>query len=166
MELYKGKYWEVVFVDWCQDHPGYCIIGNEQESLSDLEPEAWLELGMLEKELERVCTKLFGATMFNFACLMNNAYRDNVKPHVHYHFIPRYEERLVLFDKKYRDKHFGYNMWKWSLNRFKRQKDIFTNEERLKIYEMMKKEFNISVKALVLDKYLYTRKINLSILFM
>lgn len=74
---------------------------------------------------------------------MNNAYRDNKKPHVHYHFIPRYKESLVLFGKKYKDKHFGYNMWKWSLNIFKRQKDIFTNEERLKIYEMMKKEFYI-----------------------
>ena len=83
MELYKGKYWNVIFGVWCQDHPGYCIIGNEKESLGDLEPEAWVELGMLEKELERVCTKLFGATMFNFCCLMNNAYRDNEKPRVH-----------------------------------------------------------------------------------
>ena len=35
------------------------------------------ELGILEKELERVCKKVLGATMFNFTCLMNNAYRDN-----------------------------------------------------------------------------------------
>ena len=26
MELYKGKYWDVIFGVWCQDHPGYCII--------------------------------------------------------------------------------------------------------------------------------------------
>ena len=35
MELYKGKCWNVIFGDWCQDHPGYCIIGNDKESLSD-----------------------------------------------------------------------------------------------------------------------------------
>lgn len=140
MELYKGKYWNVIFGKWYQDHPGYCIISSEKESLSDLSGEEWEDLGKLEKELERVCKKLFGATMFNFACLMNNAYRDNEKPNVHYHFVPRYKNELNLFGKKYKDRHFGYNFWKWSLSRFKSQKDIYTKEEKLKIYEMMKKE--------------------------
>jgi len=58
MNLYKGEYWNVVFGSWCQEFPGYCIIGNEKESLSDLEPEAWIELGKIEKELERVCKKV------------------------------------------------------------------------------------------------------------
>ena len=142
MELYKGKNWDIIFGDWCQEFVGYCVIGNDKESLSNLAPEAWEELGELEKELERVCRKVFGATMFNFACLMNNAYRDNETPHVHYHFVPRYKNELKLFGKIYKDKHFGYNFWKWSLNKFKRQKDIFTKDERLKIFEMMKDEFN------------------------
>ena len=144
MELYKGKYWNVIFGEWCQEFPGYCIIGNDKETLSELEPEAWIELGQIENELERVCIKLFGATMFNFACLMNNAYRDNEKPKVHYHFVPRYKNKLNIFSKVYKDKHFGHNMWKWSLNIFKRQKDIFTQEERIKMFEMMLKEFNLS----------------------
>lgn len=55
MELYKGKYWDVIFGVWCQDHPGYCIISSDKESLSNLSPEEWQELGKLEKELERVC---------------------------------------------------------------------------------------------------------------
>lgn len=141
MELYKGKNWDVIFGDWCQEFIGYCIIGNDKESLSELTPEAWEELGKLEKELERVCKKVFGATMFNFACLMNNAYRDNEQPHVHYHFVPRYKDELNLFGKVYKDKHFGYNFWKWALSRFKCQKDIFTKDERKKIFEMMKEEF-------------------------
>lgn len=86
---------------------------------------------------------MFRATMFNFACLMNNAYKDNIVPRVYYHFIPRYRDTLMLFNKKYVDKHFGYNMWKWSLNRYKRQKDIFTKEEKLKIYEMMNEKLSI-----------------------
>ena len=143
MELYKGKYWDVIFGDWCQEFPGYCIIGNEKESLSELTPEAWEELGKLEKELERVCTKLFDATMFNFCCLMNNAYRDNEKPHVHYHFVPRYKNELKIFDKIYKDKYFGYNLWKRSLSRLKKHKDIFSSEERKQIFEMIRKEFNI-----------------------
>ena len=144
MELYKGKNWDIIFGDWCQEFVGYCIIGNDKESLSELTPEAWEELGKLEKELERVCKKVFGATMFNFACLMNNAYRDNETPHVHYHFVPRYKNELKLFGKTYKDKHFGYNFWKWALSRFKSQKDIFTIEERMKIFEMMKEEFDIN----------------------
>ena len=142
MNLYKSKNWEVVFVNWCQEFPGDCIISSNKETLSDLTQEEWAELGMLEKELERISKKLFNATMFNFACLMNNAYRDKEKPHVHFHFIPRYKEKVELFGKIYCDKHFGYNFWKWALSRFKSQKDIFTKEERIKIYEMMKEEFN------------------------
>ena len=143
MELYKGKYFEVVFCDWCQDFPGNCIISCEKESLSDLSSDEWVELGIIEKELERVCKKLFNATMFNFACLMNNAYRDNEKPHVHFHFIPRYKNELDNFNKKYKDRHFGFNMWKWALSRFKSQKDIFSKEEKIELYNMMKKEFNL-----------------------
>ena len=143
MELYKGKNWDIIFCDWCQEFVGYCIIGNKKESLSDLTTDDWEALGKLEKELERVCKNVFNATMFNFACLMNNAYRDNKTPHVHYHFVPRYKNELKLFGKIYKDNHFGYNFWKWSLSKFKRQKDIFTQEERVNIFEMMKEEFNI-----------------------
>lgn len=141
MELYRGKYWVIIFVDWCQEFPGQCIISSNKVSLSDLSSDEWVELGMLEKELEMVCRKVFNSTMFNFACLMNNAYRDNEKPHVHFQFIPRYNGKRVILNKKYRDKHFRYNFWKWSLNKFKSQKDIFTKDEKEKMFEMMKNEF-------------------------
>ena len=143
MELYKGKNWNVIYVELCQEFPGQCIISCDKQSLSDLTSEDWVELGKIEKELERVCKKLFNATMFNFCCLMNNAYRDNEKPHVHYQFIPRYKDELVLFGKKYKDRHFGYNLWKWALSKFKAQKDIFTKEEKQKIFELMNQEFKL-----------------------
>lgn len=141
MILYKGNNWEVVFVNWCQEFVGDCIISCNKESLSKLTDNDWIELGKIEKELERISKKLFNATMFNFACLMNNAYRDNEKPHVHFHFIPRYKNKLEIFNKVYKDKHFGYNFWKWALSKLKSQKDNFTKEEKIKIYEMMKNEF-------------------------
>lgn len=144
MILYKGNNFEVVFVNWCQEFVGDCIISCNKESLSELTDNDWIELGKIEKELERVSKKLFNATMFNFACLMNNAYRDNEKPHVHFHFIPRYKNKLEIFNKVYKDKHFGYNFWKWALSKLKSQKDIFTKEEKLKIFKMMKDEFNKS----------------------
>ena len=142
MKLYESKNWEVVFVRWCQEFPGDCIISSKKESLSDLTKEEWIELGELEKELERITKKLFDATMFNFACLMNNAYRDKETPHVHFHFISRYDGKRIILGKKYKDKHFGYNMWKWSLSKFKCQKDIFSREEKEQLYKMMKDEWN------------------------
>jgi diadenosine tetraphosphate (Ap4A) HIT family hydrolase len=144
MELYKGKYWEVIFGDWCQEFVGYCIISCHKEKISDLNEDEWQELGMIEKELERVCKKLFKATMFNFACLMNNAYRDNEKPHVHFHFVPRYKEKTTILGKQYKDKHFGYNFWKWALNKHKSQKDIFNKEEKQTIFTMMKNELSLT----------------------
>lgn len=143
MDLYRSDRWNVIFVEWCQEFPGQCIISSNKQSLSELDSDDWVELGMLEKELERTTKKIFNATMYNFACLMNNAYRDREKPHVHFHFLPRYENERIILGKKYIDKHFGYNMWKWSLNRFKRQKDIFTKEEKIKMFEMLKEEFKI-----------------------
>ena len=35
MELYKGKNWNVIFGSWCQDHPGYCIIRNDEERIQN-----------------------------------------------------------------------------------------------------------------------------------
>ena len=143
MNLYKSDNWEVIFGVWCQEFLGYCIIASKKENLSELTSEEWVELGKLEKELERVCKNLFNSTMFNFTCLMNNAYRDDTAPNVHFHFFPRYKNDFKLFDKVYKDKHFGYNFWKWALDDEESQKDIFSKEERIKIYEMMKKEFNV-----------------------
>lgn len=143
MQLYKGNNWEVIFVNWSQEFPGDCIISCDKEKLSDLTSDDWIELGLIEKELERITKKLFNATMYNFACLMNNAYRDKEKPHVHFHFIPRYDGERIILDKKYKDKHFGYNMWKWSLNKFRAQKDIFTSEEKEEIFKMMQKEWTL-----------------------
>ena len=144
MTLYQGKYWKGVYEKWCQEFPGQCIISNHKGCLSDLTIEEWGELGHIEKELERICQKLFNATMFNFACLMNNVYRDNETPHVHFHFLPRYKNKIKLCNKTYQDRHFGYNMWKWSLSKIKSQKDIFTKDEKKQIYQTMKDEFKIS----------------------
>lgn len=89
MKLYMGKYFEILFCDWSQEFLGDCIISSDKEH------------GRLEKELERVCKKLFNATMFNFTCLMNDVYKDNIKLHVHFHFVPRYKNKLKLFNKVY-----------------------------------------------------------------
>lgn len=140
MELYEGKNWKVIFVSKKQKHLGRCKIVNKnyKSSLSDLTIEEWTELAPIEKELERICKKLFHATMFNFACLMNKAYKENKTPYVHFHFIPRYKKNVLIGNKIYKDILFGNNIWKNTS-----YKNIFDNREILIIYHLMKKEINI-----------------------
>jgi diadenosine tetraphosphate (Ap4A) HIT family hydrolase len=143
MNLYNDDNWEVIYAHWCQEFPGYCIVSCNKERLSDLTSDDWVNLGKIEKELERVTKNVFDATMYTFACLLNTAYRDKEKPHVHFHFIPRYDGERIILNKKYKDRHFGYNMWKWSLSKFKAQKDIFTKEEKDELFKMMQQEWNL-----------------------
>ena len=45
-------------------------------------------------------------------------------------------------NKKYIDRHFGFNMWKWANSKFKCQKDIFNKQEKMEIFNLMKNEWN------------------------
>ena len=54
MNIYEGNNWTIVFVDWCQEFVGDCIISCDKEQLSELTDEDWKELGKLEKELESI----------------------------------------------------------------------------------------------------------------
>ncbi len=147
MIIYETKNWSVVFANKKQNFLGRCKIVNKKgkNSLSELTKEEWQELGVLEKTLEIVCKELFGATMFNFACLINFAYRDKVEPIVHFQFVPRYDNVVKIFGKKYKDKRFGYKLWRWYNNKFKHQKTIFSKTEINKIYDMMKTSFNSKI---------------------
>lgn len=46
--------------------------------------------------------------MFNWACLMNHAYKKNPpQPHVHWHFIPRYKVPVKFIEEIYEDLEFS-----------------------------------------------------------
>lgn len=44
MNIYEGNNWKIVFVSWCQEFVGDCIISCEKESLSDLTDEERIEM--------------------------------------------------------------------------------------------------------------------------
>ena len=54
--------------------------------------------------------------MFNYSCLMNNAYRDNEKPRVHFHFRPRYSSPVTVLGQTFSDHNFGEHYLSASLN--------------------------------------------------
>ena len=143
MELYKGKFWNVIYQDWNQEFPGSCYITSQKEKLSDLEPEEWIELGLLEKELERVTKLLFNATMCNFCCFMNVAYKEKTKPYVHFWFFPRYKDKVLIGNTMYEDKHFGDNFFRYDREQYKKQKDVFTKDDKEYIFNSMKAEWSI-----------------------
>lgn len=143
MELYKGKYWTVIFQDWNQDFPGTCYITSEKEKLSDLLPEEWVELGILEKELERITGLLFNSTMCNFCCFMNTSYQNKTTPVLHFCFFPRYKNKVKIGNTEYEDKHFGDNFFRYDREQYKKQKDLFSQEDKMYIYNSMKAEWSI-----------------------
>ena len=46
MKLYESKNWEVVFVKWCQEFPGDCIISSKNVNVNmELDKNVNLEIG-------------------------------------------------------------------------------------------------------------------------
>jgi diadenosine tetraphosphate (Ap4A) HIT family hydrolase len=60
--------------------------------------------------LESALRKTFDATMFNWTCLMNDAYKEKIpEPHVHWHFRPRYNHKVKVADLTFEDMEFGHH---------------------------------------------------------
>jgi diadenosine tetraphosphate (Ap4A) HIT family hydrolase len=109
--LLDTKFWTVVLAP-DQGYPGrtYVTLKHHKENLSQLSKAEWDEYASLVKRLETACKQALGATLFNWSCLMNNAYQlSPPNPHVHWHFRPRYEKELTIRDVTFTDKSFGYH---------------------------------------------------------
>lgn len=102
------QYWKVVMVD-DQMYLGRLVIKTleRRESLPDLTEAEQKDFFKLTKKLETFFKEEIGATMFNYSCLMNNAYRDGEAPHVHFHFRPRYKESVTILGNTFSDPNFG-----------------------------------------------------------
>jgi diadenosine tetraphosphate (Ap4A) HIT family hydrolase len=88
------------------------------EHLRDIPVISYVELLHVISVLEESLTKAFGATMFNWACLMNNAYQEpDPKPHVHWHFRPRYKQHVEFEGVIFEDPNFGHHYLREDNNR-------------------------------------------------
>jgi diadenosine tetraphosphate (Ap4A) HIT family hydrolase len=90
----------------------------------------------LTKTLENLMIKTFRATMFNWSCLLNDAYLSRIpNPHVHWHFRPRYDHDVKFAEITFKDPDFGYHYnreRKQKLNEIVRGKIIKKLKENLK----------------------------------
>lgn len=88
----------------------YITLRTHKGSLSELSTTEWEEYASIVKQLEQACTKAFGATPFNWTCLMNNAYQiESSQPHVHWHFRPRYKHSVVVNGQSFNDPDYGFH---------------------------------------------------------
>ena len=78
--------------------------------LAELKKEELLDFLEVVRNLESALKKAFGAVMFNWTCLMNNAYQAKIpQPHVHWHFKPRYDKKVKFAGLVFEDLEFGHH---------------------------------------------------------
>ena len=108
-QIFESKYWEVTLSgDQLYLGRSYVTCKTKRTSLSELSEEEFFDLHGVIKKYESLLKKTFGATLFNWACLMNHAYREKpYTPQVHFHVRPRYEEEVVIGRRVFKDKNFG-----------------------------------------------------------
>lgn len=86
----------------------YVTLRQHRQQLHELNAAEWHDLTTVVSRLEPAITAAFGATSYNWSCLMNSAYQAaNPVAHVHWHLRPRYRAPVIFNGVEYRDKDFG-----------------------------------------------------------
>jgi diadenosine tetraphosphate (Ap4A) HIT family hydrolase len=133
--IYETDFWKVVLIS-DQAYLGRCVIVLKRDcgEMSNLTSNEWADFHKsIVQKLESAFKKAFNATMFNWCCLMNNAYQEeNPQPHVHWHFRPRYNKDVKFAEEQFQDLEFGHHY-----NR--ERKMIVSNDVLEKISEEVKK---------------------------
>lgn len=108
----ETEYWFVTLAEKDQRYLGrsYVSLKRSCDAFSGITEEEMLDFLALVQKFEALLKEELGATMFNWSCLMNNAYQeDNPEPQVHWHVRPRYQHKVVIGGKEFIDTEFGYH---------------------------------------------------------
>lgn len=103
------QYWRVCLAP-NQSLLGRCVIHLKRHvgDLANLRENELLEFLSVITRLEEAIRFAFGATMFNWSCYMNHAYRESPpNPHVHWWAVPRYDHAVRFEDTFFEDPHFA-----------------------------------------------------------
>jgi diadenosine tetraphosphate (Ap4A) HIT family hydrolase len=86
----------------------YVTLRTHKGSLGMLDREEWLEFEGIVGKLEEAYAAAFGAAPLNWACFMNNAFRQEpALPHVHWHVFPRYKQAPTVNGITFEDAQYG-----------------------------------------------------------
>ena len=108
--IHETKYW-VIFLAPNQSNLGTCVVALKRHigDLTGLKQDEWIDFSEIVDRLQFASKKAFDVTMFNWGCLMNTFYlEDEPDPHVHWHFIPRYNHEVEFEGLIFEDPYFGY----------------------------------------------------------
>lgn len=110
--VFETQYWRVGLAEE-QTYLGYCVLALKRQGcgdLAELKQEEEADFFKVVKTFEMALRGAFGATMFNWSCLMNHAYQlPNPKPHVHWHVKPRYNHSVEFEGEIFEDVRFGHH---------------------------------------------------------
>ena len=109
--VFETLYWKVVLMDQ-QLYLGRSVVVLKRPcgDLSNLNQDEALDFFEIVKKLENLFKKTFNATMFNWSCLMNDAYKSNpAEPQVHWHLRPRYKNLVEIGGNVFKDPNFGHH---------------------------------------------------------
>jgi diadenosine tetraphosphate (Ap4A) HIT family hydrolase len=107
--ILETEYW-IIFLAPNQSNIGTCVIALKRRNgtLRGLNDEEWLDFGNISKMLECSLESAFKPVLFNWGALMNADHLvENPDPHLHWHFIPRYREKIRFEGLIFEDRYFG-----------------------------------------------------------
>ena len=109
--IFDTKHWKII-LNQDQGYLGRCFVTLKlhKDSLSEISNDEWLDFSIAVKKLEKALKQAFGADLFNWSCLMNNAYQEeSATPHVHWHVRPRYSKSITFTGLEFTDPEFGHH---------------------------------------------------------
>lgn len=109
--IFETKNWKVILAE-DQTYLGRssAVLKRPARFLSELSEEEIIDFLNVVRTFEQKAKDGLGARMFNWGCLMNNAYQEkDPKPQVHFHVRPRYDRPVELLGEKFKDPNFGYH---------------------------------------------------------
>jgi len=131
--IFNSIYWNILLSE-DQHNLGRCIVSAKRHapSLSEITSEELLDFHQVVKTLESSIKKAFGAEMFNWGCLMNDAYKNTPpNPHVHWHLRPRYNYPVKFSGITFNDTEFAHH---------------YTRTEHLTVSSKVRKEIISEIK--------------------
>jgi len=109
--IFETDFWGII-LSFNQRYLGRCYIFSKRHfgSLSEMTEEENEDFLKVVKKIESAIRKTFGATLFNWGCLMNNFYKQEIpNPHMHWHVKPRYRNSVSFNGKVFEDKEFAHH---------------------------------------------------------
>lgn len=108
--IWETTYW-MIYLAPSQLYLGTCVVALKRHcsNLAQLEQNEWIDFSKIVCMLELALEKLFQPTLYNWSCFKNSTFRgDNPHPEIHWHFIPRYKEKVEFEGIEFEDPDFGY----------------------------------------------------------